>query len=85
VCACQRRLGGLVASARVVWWAWQGPRGSRRGKAWTQTELALEAGVGQSTVAQIESGVRPNPHPKTLGKLAEALDVKPGDLLPDED
>ncbi len=57
----------------------------RRGKAWTQKELAASAGIGQSTVAQIESGVRPNPHPKTLGKLAEALDVTPGELLPDED
>jgi DNA-binding Xre family transcriptional regulator len=33
----------------------------------------------------LQSGVRPNPHPKTLGKLAKALDVRPGDLLPDED
>jgi transcriptional regulator with XRE-family HTH domain len=34
-------------------------------------------------VAQIESGARPNPHPSTLGKLAEALDVSPAELLED--
>jgi transcriptional regulator with XRE-family HTH domain len=55
----------------------------RRGKAWTQAQLARESGVGQSTVAQIESGARPNPHPSTLGKLAEALDVSPAELLED--
>ncbi len=57
----------------------------RRGKAWTQEQLAAEAEIGQSTVAQIESGVRANPHPRTLGKLAKALGVTPADLLPDED
>ena len=55
----------------------------RRGKAWTQEQLADAAGVGQSTVAQIESGARPTPHPSTLGKLAKALGVKPADLLED--
>jgi transcriptional regulator with XRE-family HTH domain len=56
----------------------------RRGKAWTQVQLADKAGVSQSTIAQIESGVRPNPHPGTLGKLADALGVEPADLLVDE-
>jgi transcriptional regulator with XRE-family HTH domain len=55
----------------------------RRGKALTQIQLADKADVSQSTIAQIESGVRPNPHPSTLGKLAAALDVSPADLLED--
>jgi transcriptional regulator with XRE-family HTH domain len=55
----------------------------RRGRALTQVELAEKAGVSQSTVAQIEGGDRPTPHPRTLGKLAEALEVSPADLLDD--
>ncbi len=55
----------------------------RRGKAWTQAKLAEEAGVGQSTIAQIETGARKRPHPGTLGKLANALGVSPADLLED--
>ena len=55
----------------------------RRGKAWTQVQLAEESGVAQSTIAQIESGVRKEPHPATLGKLANALEVSPADLLED--
>lgn len=55
----------------------------RRGRALTQAELANIAKVSQSTIAQIERGVRPNPHPGTLGKLADALGVSPADLLED--
>lgn len=55
----------------------------RRGRAMTQVQLAEKAGVGQSTIVQIERGDRPNPHPGTLGKLAEALSVEPTDLLED--
>jgi len=52
----------------------------------TQAELAEEAGLAQSTAAQIESGVRSEPHPRTLKKLARvarALGVTPRDLLDD--
>ena len=55
----------------------------RRGNALTQAQLAERANVSQSTIAQIENGDRPNPHPGTLGKLAKALDVSPADLLSD--
>jgi transcriptional regulator with XRE-family HTH domain len=55
----------------------------RRGKAWTQIQLAAASGVSQSTIAQIERGARPTPHPGTLGKLAKALEVSPADLLED--
>ncbi|MDP8939250.1 MAG: helix-turn-helix domain-containing protein [Actinomycetota bacterium] len=55
----------------------------RRGNALTQAQLAERANVSQSTIAQIENGDRPSPHPGTLGKLAKALDVSPADLLED--
>ena len=55
----------------------------RLGRAWTQEQLATHSRVSQSTIAQIEKGHRPNPHPSTLGKLAEALGVSPAELLED--
>lgn len=55
----------------------------RRGNGLTQVELAEASGVAQSTIAQVESGKREEPHPRTLKKLAEALGVTPADLLQD--
>jgi transcriptional regulator with XRE-family HTH domain len=55
----------------------------RRGKAWTQEQLAEEAGISPSTVVEIENGKRKSPHPGTLGKLARALGISPADLLED--
>ncbi len=55
----------------------------RRGKAWTQVQLAEHSEVAQSTIAQIESGARKQPHPGTLGKLSNALGVEPAELLED--
>ncbi len=42
--------------------------------------LAREAGVSTETVYSVEHGKR-QPSMKTLGKLARALEVDPGDLL----
>lgn len=55
----------------------------RRGAGLTQAELAQASGVAQSTIAQIETGQRKEPHPGTLRKLAEALELTPADLLED--
>jgi transcriptional regulator with XRE-family HTH domain len=55
----------------------------RRGHGLTQRELSEMSGVAQSSIAQIESGRRRKPHPGTLRKLAEALDVPIFDLLED--
>jgi transcriptional regulator with XRE-family HTH domain len=55
----------------------------RRAGGHTQAELADLSGVAQSTIAQIEGGVRENPHPRTLKKLAGALELEARDLLPD--
>lgn len=46
----------------------------RKRREMTQSELAKSSGLSQSTIAQIESGLK-DPSVKTLEKLAGALDV----------
>jgi transcriptional regulator with XRE-family HTH domain len=46
----------------------------------TQTELAQRAGLTTAAVARIERD-EAEPRPSTLRKLAEALDVRPRDLI----
>jgi transcriptional regulator with XRE-family HTH domain len=45
----------------------------------TQRELAAEAGVGEVTVARIETGASVTP--PTARKIAKALDINVADLL----
>jgi transcriptional regulator with XRE-family HTH domain len=45
----------------------------------SQSDLAVGAGVGKSTIAKIEAG-RVRPHHKTVRKLAKALRVSPAEL-----
>ncbi len=52
----------------------------RRYRALTQRELALAAGLTQSTVALIEVG-KQSPRPTTMRKLATALKVQPEELF----
>ena len=47
----------------------------------TQIELSKLADVGRATIAAIETGKRPRPHPPTRERLAKALKVKPEDLV----
>lgn len=49
---------------------------------WTQGRLAEEAGVSPTTVSGIESGRVSRPHFGTVSKLARALGVDPGEMLP---
>ncbi len=49
----------------------------------SQRELAARAKLSVTTVNRIEIGQR-KPMPKTLRKLAEALDVTPGELLTEQ-
>jgi transcriptional regulator with XRE-family HTH domain len=49
----------------------------------TVRELAERSGVNHSAISQIERGIR-EPRPATIRKLAEALDVKPEQLLRDD-
>lgn len=60
-------------------------RRERRAAGLTQVQLAARSGVAQSTIAQIEGGVRKNPHPRTLKSLAGALEMEARELLPDVD
>jgi transcriptional regulator with XRE-family HTH domain len=52
----------------------------RTRRALTQEQLALRAGVSTATVARIERD-EIEPRMTTLGKLAKALEVDPGELV----
>ena len=52
----------------------------RRRQGLTQRQLAQLAGVGHTTVQQLES-LRRGAYPKTIQRLALALKVEPKDLL----
>lgn len=52
----------------------------RERQALTQRELATLAGVTQSTIQRLETGLQ-EARPSTIRKLARALGVKPVDLM----
>ena len=54
---------------------------ARRAKNLTQAELANRAGLGRAQIANIEAG-RTDVPTKTLIRIADALGVRAGDLLP---
>jgi transcriptional regulator with XRE-family HTH domain len=49
-------------------------------RAMSQRKLAAAAGMSQRAIVDLEADKR-EPHPSTLGKLSEALDVDPTELL----
>jgi transcriptional regulator with XRE-family HTH domain len=49
----------------------------------SQRELAKLADISPATVLKIEQDTVENPHPRTVRKLAEALEVPPRDLRAD--
>ena len=51
----------------------------------TGTEAARRTGISQGTWSDIECGRNRNPTPKTLEKIAAALDCTIADLWVDED
>ena len=55
----------------------------REGAGHNQRWLAEAAGLAQSEISQLESGVR-SPTYKTICKLAKAMDLPPGYLMEDE-
>ena len=56
-------------------------RAYRHLRDWTQAELAEKAGITAQSVWRLEDGAMPQAD--TLGKLAAALDVPAGYLLPE--
>jgi transcriptional regulator with XRE-family HTH domain len=57
-----------------------GLRPARQRLGRTQRQLAFRAGVGQGTVSKLERFER-GAYPRTLQKLAAALEVSPADLV----
>ena len=55
----------------------------REGAGHNQRWLAEAAGLAQSEISQLESGVR-SPTYKTICKLAKAMNLPPGSLMGDE-
>jgi transcriptional regulator with XRE-family HTH domain len=55
----------------------------RRRRVLTLEELAEKAGVGRNTVWRLEHGVM-GAQPRTIRKLAKALDVEPEELVKTE-
>ncbi len=53
---------------------------ARRKKGYTQVRLAVESGIAESHIAQIEGGFR-NPTLITLHRLCTGLGLKVSDLL----
>jgi transcriptional regulator with XRE-family HTH domain len=51
----------------------------RRLRAWTQRELATRAGVGVTTIRDLERGAGPTPSLPTVRKLCDALGIEPRD------
>jgi transcriptional regulator with XRE-family HTH domain len=52
----------------------------RRRRVLTLEELAQKAGVGRNTIWRLEQGVM-GAQPRTIRKLAKALDVEPEELV----
>ena len=52
----------------------------RLDRGYSQEELHKLTGISRDTISRLETGDRPNPHPRTLRKLAEALGVTVGDF-----
>ena len=55
-------------------------RETRKRTLLTQQQLAVKSGVGVTTIIRIERN-QVEPHARTIRKLAEALGVKPHELL----
>ncbi len=49
----------------------------------SQRELAEKAGLSPTTILKLEAGRVTDPHPRTVRKLAQALDAEARELLED--
>ena len=59
-------------------------RDFRKERGLSQEQLALEAGMKRSYLSDLERGTR-NPSVRALGRLADALSVRPDELLRSHD
>ena len=50
----------------------------------SQRELAEKAGLSPTTILKLEADRVDDPHPRTVRKLAKALDVEPRSLMKGE-
>jgi HTH-type transcriptional regulator, competence development regulator len=50
----------------------------------SQRELAERAGLSPTTILKLEAGRVDEPHPRTIRKLADALEVDPDELVREE-
>ena len=57
----------------------------RRERAWSIRELAQRASVSTETIYSLEHGRREWTWPRTVRKLAEALEVEPKELIKGEE
>ncbi len=60
----------------------QNVREFRQERIWSQEELADRAGVHRTYISQVERAVT-NPTATVIAKIADALGVKPAELLMD--
>ncbi len=72
-----RELSGTYANRGIPL---PGLRPARQRLGLTQRQLASLAGIGQGTVSKLERSER-GAYPKSLQKLAVALEVSPADLV----
>ena len=56
-------------------------RGVRDRRLLSQRELAEKAGLSPTTILKLEAGKVDDPHPRTIRKLARALEVDPSELI----
>lgn len=56
-------------------------RAARRAKRMTQQELERAAGVRQSRISEIESGITQDPNHSTVRALERGLGLRPGTLV----
>jgi transcriptional regulator with XRE-family HTH domain len=56
----------------------------RRGRAFSQRDLARVTGIAHDTISQLETGKR-EAQPRTIRRLAEALNVDPSELMRGEE
>ena len=77
-----KRSAGKAVSMQTVVFIGEKLKDLRLRRAMSQRKLADAAGMSQRAIVDLETDKR-EPHPSTLGKLAEALGVEPSKLFED--